>query len=85
MHSNLHELIRKLTIQTRPVLLLLTGIIFILVIISGFLYQQKRFYQQQNRDLIIQNDSVLSVNIELQNALEQQPSLSKPSVHSKTR
>ncbi|HEU4633489.1 MAG TPA: hypothetical protein VFS22_05870 [Flavisolibacter sp.] len=78
-------MIRKLSIHTRQVFLLLTGIIFILVVLSGFLYQQKRFYQQQNRELIIQNDSVLSVNIELQNALEQKPSLSKPSVHLKTR
>jgi CHASE3 domain sensor protein len=70
-------LIGKLFIQARPAFLLLTGIIFILVIISGFLYQQKKFYQQQNRELIIQNDSVLSVNIELQNALKQQPSAIK--------
>jgi hypothetical protein len=82
---NLHLLTRKIAIQVRPALLLLTGIIFLLVLVSGFLYQQKRFYQQQNRELIIRNDSVLSVNIELKNALEQKPADTKPSVKLKTQ
>lgn len=49
---------------------LLTGIILTLLLISGCLYHQKKAFQQQNRELIIQNDSIIAVNIKLQNALQ---------------
>lgn len=46
-------------------------ILFLLMVISitmnGFLYQQNRSYRHHNRELILQNDSILSVNLELVN------------------
>jgi hypothetical protein len=37
----------------------------ILVIAVGMLYLQNRSYKSMNRELIIQNDSILSVNLKL--------------------
>lgn len=46
-------------------------ILFLLMVISitmnGLLYQQNRTYRHHNRELILQNDSILSVNLELVN------------------
>lgn len=39
-------------------------------IVSFKLYRSNKAYQQRNRSLLIQNDSILSVNIQLINALE---------------
>ena len=41
---------------------------------SGVLYQRNKTYQNENRRLIILNDSILSENIELKNALQQKRS-----------
>ncbi len=48
--------------------------VLVLLILSltatlGYFYSQNRLYQQKNRALIIQNDSILSVNVELRAAL----------------
>lgn len=45
------------------------GIILILLVISARLYRENKVYESRNQRLIIQNDSVLSVNIELRNLL----------------
>lgn len=45
----------------------IAAIVFCLT--SGCLYQQNNAYRSVNRRLIIQNDSIISVNIELKNAL----------------
>lgn len=37
---------------------------------TGLLYLQNRFYKQQNRELIIQNDSILSANLELKRSMQ---------------
>lgn len=58
------------------VYLFFTGAIVLLAIASGFLYRQNKMYQQQNESLIIQNDSILSVNIELTKALKQRAAFS---------
>lgn len=46
-------------------------ILFILMVVSiavnGVLYQQNQSYRHHNRELILQNDSILSVNLELAN------------------
>jgi hypothetical protein len=46
-------------------------ILFVLMVVSvtvnGILYQQNRTYRHHNRELILQNDSILSVNLELIN------------------
>ena len=34
-----------------------------LLIVSGHLYADNRYYQQKNQELILQNDSLVSVNI----------------------
>ncbi|MBD0367124.1 MAG: hypothetical protein ICV53_13605 [Flavisolibacter sp.] len=43
---------------------LMVVIVFLMVFV-GFLYNQTKEYKNKNRELIIQNDSVLSVNVEL--------------------
>jgi hypothetical protein len=35
--------------------------------VNAILYQQNRTYKHHNRELILQNDSILSVNLELIN------------------
>lgn len=57
--------------------LILTGVILILVVISGCLYVQKKNFQKDNRELIIKNDSIMSVNIELMNQLQGNSSTSE--------
>lgn len=52
-----------------PVLLILIAISVILIVINGCLYKTNKVYRRENRDLIIQNDSVLSINIELNEEL----------------
>jgi hypothetical protein len=52
-----------------PVLLALVVLIMSLIIVNGCLYKSNRTYRQENRNLIIQNDSVLSINIELNEQL----------------
>ena len=37
------------------------------VTVNGILYRQNCSYRYQNRELILQNDSILSVNLELTN------------------
>ena len=43
----------------------LIGIVLLLGTVSGCLYSEKKKYEIQNRNLILQNDSIQSVNIEL--------------------
>ena len=57
----------------KPVFLLLLAGILALSFLSGFLYKQKNGVQEHNRQLIIQNDSILSVNILLKDSLKQKP------------
>lgn len=37
-----------------------------------FVFREKQYYRQKTRELIIQNDSIMSLNIELKTKLEQQ-------------
>lgn len=54
-------------------------IILTLSLVSGCLYHQNEVYRYENRQLILQNDSVLSVNIELKNLLNKKISPGKTS------
>jgi hypothetical protein len=38
-----------------------------LLVMNAYLYRQNNNYRHQNRTLILQNDSILSVNLELIN------------------
>lgn len=42
-----------------------------LIILSFFIHHEKRITQEQNRQLIMQNDSILSVNIILYDSVAQ--------------
>jgi dTDP-4-dehydrorhamnose 3,5-epimerase-like enzyme len=42
-----------------------------LIFTSTYLYSENRSYQLENHRLIVSNDSILSVNIELKNQLQQ--------------
>lgn len=57
----------KQAVQTyrSPLLIAAAGFIVLLLLMCGGLYRQNKHYQQENRRLIIQNDSLMSVNIEL--------------------
>jgi hypothetical protein len=52
------------------VLVFMLCIILVLLGINGCLYQKNKAYSRENRQLIIQNDSLLSINIELNEALQ---------------
>jgi hypothetical protein len=47
------------------------GFAALMFIVSGCLYQQNTGYKKANRKLIIENDSIMSANIELKHALQQ--------------
>ena len=47
------------------------GIVLALTVVSGCLFQQNRVYESENRRLILQNDSIMSVNIELRKYLQE--------------
>jgi len=49
---------------------ILSALTIILTGFSGYLYQSNIEYRKANRELIIQNDSIMSVNIELTRKLE---------------
>lgn len=51
----------------RLVVMLLLCLTVASVTVNGILFQQNRSYKHQNRELILQNDSILSVNLELIN------------------
>jgi cbb3-type cytochrome oxidase subunit 3 len=55
----------------KPVFFLMSGAILFLCFIAGFLYTEKKSFQQENRQLIIENDSIMSVNIVLVDSLKQ--------------
>lgn len=52
-----------------PLFIILSGITILLAFTAGHFYRETKKYQEQNRALIIQNDSIISVNIELRNAI----------------
>jgi hypothetical protein len=52
--------------KSLPVFILL-GLMVVSFTVNAILYQQNRSYRSHNRELILQNDSILSVNLELVN------------------
>lgn len=46
-------------------------VVMALFVCSFLLYQENRAYQRQNRELVVQNDSILAENIGLRQALKQ--------------
>ena len=63
---------------SKPIFFLLSGGLLILAGLSGFFYQEKRVVQEQNRLLIIQNDSIMSVNILLNDSMRQKLPMAFP-------
>lgn len=55
-----------------PLVYVLLATVLVLSFAALLLYQQKSKVQTVNRVLILQNDSILSENIELKNAILQQ-------------
>jgi len=51
--------------RRRSVYQLLLAFVIMLVVVSGCLYKQTIDYKQENRELILQNDSLRAVVIEL--------------------
>jgi hypothetical protein len=56
---------------SKPIFFLLSGGLITLGALTGFFYKEKRMMQEQNRLLIIQNDSIMSVNILLNDSIRQ--------------
>jgi hypothetical protein len=69
----------KIGVQSRTGRFLLLAVFIVLTVAMGYLYHQNKNYQYRNRRLIIVNDSVLSENLELRNALlnSKQPTVFK--------
>ncbi|MGZ8544782.1 MAG: hypothetical protein ACXWV0_05770 [Flavisolibacter sp.] len=54
----------------RSYLLLVLAIALVLATTAGsYFYSENKYYRKANRQLIIQNDSIISVNIELKSAV----------------
>jgi hypothetical protein len=49
-----------------------------LLALSGCLFKQSTSYRLKNRELILQNDSLISVNIELKQELEKVQKVAEP-------
>jgi dTDP-4-dehydrorhamnose 3,5-epimerase-like enzyme len=60
----------KGTVKIKYIFLFLLAGFLLLTTASGYLYKKNKTYQYENRRLIIINDSILSENIELKNALQ---------------
>lgn len=63
-----------------PLFAAAVGFVIVLLLLCGSLYKQNRNLQQENRRLIIVNDSVMSVNIELSNSINKDQN-NKASIH----
>ncbi|MFT3910445.1 MAG: hypothetical protein QM737_13555 [Ferruginibacter sp.] len=63
--------------QKKSIVYLLSGLLVVLVFTTGYFYKQSKCYQKHNRELIIQNDSIIGVNINLTDELETRQSNSK--------
>ena len=46
---------------------------FVLLLLSGFFYREKQRIQEENKQLILKNDSISSVNILLSDSIKKQP------------
>ena len=54
-------------------LYLLTGLLLVTVISTASLIRSNSRYEHRNRELVLQNDSIIAVNIKLTQAVHQQP------------
>ncbi len=52
------------------IVLLVVLIVTVLLFVIGFLFVENRFYKNKNRELLLQNDSVISANIEIKNSID---------------
>ena len=61
-----------------PWLLVPVVIIIILFTVSSWLLSQNNAYARKNRELVLQNDSILSVNLDLINELDKVKKAGRP-------
>lgn len=54
----------------QPNVLLVVLIVSVLFFVIGFLFVENTFYKNENRKLLLQNDSVMSANIELKDIVD---------------
>ena len=59
---------------SKTMFLIAIGAVCLLVFATGFLMKERRSMQEQTRHLIIQNDSVMSVNLVLSDSLKKRSS-----------
>jgi len=55
--------------KPRNIKLMLLGAVVLLLAVNMYLLYQNSRYRHENRALILQNDSILSVNLELMNTV----------------
>ena len=61
--------------QNAKLLYLLTGILLVTAVTTASLLRANSRYQRKNRELVLQNDSIIAVNIKLTQAVQQQATL----------
>lgn len=74
---------KQVFFHTRSIIPFLGSGIVALTLFSGILYKQSQSMERENRKLIIQNDSIMSVNIELKNSLIRKSSFTENKVAEK--
>lgn len=60
---------KRISTSGSGVLLVMVIALVLLTTVGSCLYSENRYYKKANRELIIQNDSIISVNIELKSAV----------------
>lgn len=58
-------------------LYMLTGVLLIMAVTTASLIRANSRYEKKNRELVLQNDSIIAVNIKLTQAVQLQATLQK--------
>lgn len=62
--------INHIQMKGRSGVFVVVSIVFVLLFVIGFLLVKIHFYKNENRKLLLQNDSVMSANIELKDSID---------------
>ena len=73
VNATCHRMVAPSIIMKRTVFFLGIGLMILLATAVVFLYKETKAVQVQNRQLIIQNDSIISVNILLADSIKRSP------------
>lgn len=62
-------MLRRAATRSSIIISVMICAMLLLLLVNGSLYLQNRYYRQENRELIIRNDSIVSENLELKGVM----------------